>query len=241
MKYSIFALLLVLLLSLYSCENDSSDSKQLTITIENQSVTISTDSLDTSNSPNLTSTTQVVPIELFESEIDYDGITIFTEKAVKLSGLIYIPVLCKGLYDEYVYNIDTDSGSYMSGVKSLGDEYGELIELIKESNYPYFLDCLVSINQDKSAAVLRRSKRDDYSDGKYLSGEYYLLDFETNATMNICDSYPGCVDTIPGTRIEDITWESNDSVRITTYNSSGEFCTYSASRAEDGWVVSTEE
>lgn len=241
MKYGIITLLVIILFTLMSCTDNSANPESLSITIENQMVSISIDSLHEENrtSSDIKSV-QVVPIEDFEGAIDYSDIYVFAEKAVHVNDTIYIPVLCKGLYDEYVYNIADESGRYMSGTESLCGEYENLIKTVQENRYPCYLNCLVSSNNDLSAAVVRKSKIKDYVNGRYLSGEYYLFDLKTATAKYICDSYPNCRDTIPGTRIESIEWDGNNSAKIFTYNSNDKFCVYTISREDSGWEITAE-
>ena len=132
---TISAILLLVALSINltcisACSNgqntDVEQDRSISIAIENNTFVLSTSSngeeqYGTENS------TQIVPMENFENSIDFSDILIFDERKIKIGSFLYIPVLCEGLYDEYIYDTDTSSGVYMSGAKSLRDEYGELI------------------------------------------------------------------------------------------------------------------
>lgn len=241
MKYRMIMLLLTALIVLNSCEKSPVNANPIEVTIEDQKISIDIDSLHKWESfhsaSNLTNTIQVVPMEDIENKIDYTEIIIFTEKAILLNEYIYIPVLCSGLYDEYVYNPTTEEGHYMSGVQSLYKERNDLIVLARKHEHPYYLNKLISVNEDLSAAVIRKSNKDNYSTGNYLAGEYYVLDFETGEFEYICDSYPYYSDTIPGTKIEGIVWNDNEEVEISTYNSDDELCIYAANKNDGAWRI----
>lgn len=134
MKYNIIPLLIILMVLLFSCSDNSESLEQFSITIENQTVVISSGSQQIKQSGNI----EVVLMEELGDIIDYNDMTVFTEKVIWVDNLVYIPVLCNGLYDEYVYNVDAESGLYMSGVLSLCKEYDDLMELVQRNEYPYF-------------------------------------------------------------------------------------------------------
>lgn len=227
MKYRIFAFALCFLLLLTSCANDT-----VTFNIEDRTVFLSTENFSDGYydiSKKQVSAVEVLPME----ETDVSDVKIFTENAILADGNIYITVMLSGIYDEYVYNINTGSGKYMSGVESL-----RKFDFYVHKNCPYYLNSIVSMNGDMSAAVMRKSKNSEYHSGKYLSGEYYIYDLKTGASEYICDSYPNLVDTVPGTRIECIEWSQIDRVSITMHDSDGEFCIYEAVRYDNGWTVS---
>lgn len=233
MKYNIIPLLIILMVLLFSCTDNPESLEQISITIENQTVVISSGSQQIKQSGNI----EVVPMEELGDIIDYNDMTVFTEKAIWVDNLVYIPVLCNGLYDEYVYNVDAESGLYMSGVLSLCKEYDDLMELVQRNEYPYFLNDLVSVNDGLSAAIIRKSKKEDYIIGKYLSGEYYIFDFETGTSEYICDSYPNYSNKIPGTRIEYIEWYGDNEAKISVYNNDGDNYVYEVIKEENSWRV----
>lgn len=112
-KYRIFAFALCFLLLLTSCANDT-----VTFNIEDQTVFLNTENFSDGYydiSKKQVSAAEVLPME----ETDVSDVKIFTENAILADGNIYIPVMLSGIYDEYVYNINTGSGKYMSGVESL--------------------------------------------------------------------------------------------------------------------------
>ncbi|MBR7185257.1 MAG: hypothetical protein IKD37_06585 [Clostridia bacterium] len=187
---------------------------------------------------------EVVPMENFENPFDFSDITVFTDKAIIIDNLIFIPVLCEGIYDEYVYNVETKTGIYLSGVQSLRRDHHDLIKITQNHQQPcqaLYLNNIVSINDDLSAAIVRKSNFAEYNHGKYLSGEYYIMDLETNSCTYICDSYPNYSTSIPGTQIEYIEWINNNNVRIFTYDSSGNSSniTY-AVKNNDIWKITAE-
>lgn len=234
----LLSVILCLSIGMYACDNEACNTNEnLSLTIENETFTISSNP----EQYDINKSTEIVPMEGFEKPIDFSDIIIFHNRIIKIDSLIYIPVLCEGLYDEYIYDTDTSSGVYMSGAESLRDEYGELIARIQELQQPFYLNSIVSVNEDLSAAIIRKSDSDGYADGRYLSGEYYVLDFENGDCTYICDSYPNYSDTIPGTRIESIQWNGNNSVKIYTYNQSDEFCIFCANKNKDLWTVATEK
>ncbi|MBQ7921189.1 MAG: hypothetical protein IJ325_01245 [Clostridia bacterium] len=241
MKYRMMMLLLTALIVVSSCENAPVNATTIEVLIEDQKISIDVDSLHEWESfrsaRSSTNTIQVVPTEDFENRIDYNEIIIFKENAILLNEYIYIPVLCCGLYDEYVYDPTTEVGYYMSGVQSLCKEKNDQIALARKHEHIYYLNKLISINEDLSAAVVRRSNKDNYSAGNYLAGEYYVLDFETGEFEYICDSYPHYSDTIPGTRIEGIEWNDDEEVKISTYNSDDELCIYAANKNDRTWKI----
>ena len=51
----------------------------------------------------------------------------------------------------------------MSGATSLVEEYSDLIAEIQECRQPFYLDKIVSINEDLSAAVIRKSSSLGYT------------------------------------------------------------------------------
>lgn len=233
----LLSVILCLAIGISACDDDTGNTNEsLSLAIENETFTISSnyEQYDAEKS------TEIVPMEDFENPIDFSDILVFDERKIKIGSFLYIPVLCEGLYDEYIYDTDTSSGVYMSGATSLRDEYGELIAQIQENQQPFYLNSIVSVNEDLSAAIIRKSDSDGYTDGRYLSGEYYVLDFENGDCVYICDSYPNYSDTIPGTRIESIEWDGNNSVTIYTFNQSDEFCVFSANKDNDLWAVATE-
>lgn len=240
--FMLMAVLSISLICISACgedQNTDAEDGSVSITIENKTFVVSASS-DCEEQYDSENSTQIVPMEDFENPIDFSDIIIFDDRKIKVGSLIYIPVLCDGLYDEYIYDLGTKSGVYMSGAKSLRDEYGELIADIQEHQQPFYLNSIVSVNEDFTAAIIRKSNSDGYADGKYLSGEYYILDFESGDCVYICDSYPNYSDTIPGTRIESIEWDANNSVKIYTYNQSDEFCIVIANKDKDIWAVTTE-
>lgn len=243
--FPLVIVLLILLSFMVACTDaEPHDNGSVSVSIENQTVLIPTISAnggqdDFSNSNGNLLSTEIVPMDNFINPIDFSDVSINIENIKIIGSLIYIPVLCDGLYDEYIYDIDTKKGSYMSGAESLCSEYDDLITTIQNNQQVFYLNCIVSLNKNLSAAIIRKSKIEDYLDGKYLSGEYYVFDFITNSCNYICDSYPNYTSSIPGTRIESIDWVSNDSVRIYTYDRNNEFCIYNAHRNADVWTIST--
>lgn len=244
MKYRRILLLLTAVIVLSSCESMPVNAKTIEIMVEDQTISIDVDSLHEEENfhgtRSLSNTIQVVPMEDFGGEIDYTETIIFTENAILLNEHIFIPVLCSGLYDEYVYNTTTEEGYYMSGVQSLRKEKNDMITIVRKHEHPYYLNNLISINKTLSAAVVRRSNKDNYNAGSYLSGEYYILDFKTGEVEYICDSYPHYSDTIPGTRIEGVEWDGNIGVKISTYDSDDELCYYVANKNDGTWRITCE-
>ena len=227
-------------ISISACDDETGQNggsaDEILLTIENETFTIS----QAPSPDNADKSIEILPMEDFDAPIDFDDIFILDDQIIKVGSTIYIPVFCNGLYDEYLYDTKTKSGVYMSGATSLVEEYSDLIAEIQECRQPFYLDKIVSINEDLSAAVIRKSSSFGYTDGKYLSGEYYVLDFASGDCTYICDSYPNYTDTIPGTRIESIEWEDNSSVVIYTYDSSDEFRIFNANKDGDMWTVTAE-
>lgn len=177
MKRIIFAMILTLAVCLSSC-----GAKELEIEIDGEKLSIEF----TKTNAGYTTDYELPLAGFYEPDFAFPTDDLCVLNAYIYKNTAFLTVAARGTSDVYIYDIDNNTGKWLSGVEpEPGDDVGAIPS---EKNY--------IVRADGNVALLRRSVVSENP----FEGEYYMIDLDTLETCFISKSY--ATNYIPTSRVE---------------------------------------